>query len=172
MRTRTHKAGGFTLVEMMIVIAIISIVAAVALPGYKSSVLKGKRAQGRTAIAELLQQQERYLTQNNCYLGFTTNASGAATAQAPSPATACGGITASSVPFKTVSGDNLGNSAYLLSASACSAGAATLSIADCVMVTATPQSADPEAGALSMTSSGVKDCTGTSKTSNFKLCWP
>ncbi len=172
MQKPAYRRNGFTLIEMMIVVAVIAIVAAIAIPGYQSSVLKGKRAQGRTAIAELLQHQERYMTQNNCYLAFKTDASGVATPLAPTPAGACGGITATDVPFKTLSGDNLANSAYLLSAAACTVGGSTLSIADCVNVTATPVNADPQVGALSMSSTGVKDCTGTSRSTNSSLCWP
>ena len=76
MKTRHHK--GFTLIELMIVVAIVAILAAVAYPAYTESVRKGKRAQGRTALAELLQQQERFMTQRNCYLAFT-NPSGTPT---------------------------------------------------------------------------------------------
>lgn len=166
MNIKSHR--GFTLIELMIVVAIIGILASIAYPSYVSSILKGRRAEGRTALTDLLQQQERYLTQRNCYLGFTTNSSGTATPTAPSPSTACGGNTASAAPFKTWSGDNLANSAYLMSADTCPDGSGgTLSIADCVRVIATPIKADPEAGNLRMTSTGSKDCTGT-KTS---LCW-
>jgi type IV pilus assembly protein PilE len=163
------RQTGFSLMELMIVIAIVGILAGIAYPAYTASVLKGKRAQGRTALVELLQQQERYLTQRNCYLGFTTDATGAATPTAPSPSTACGGVTASSVPFKTVSNDTLANAAYLMSAGICATG---VSIAECVQVIATPIAADPQVGNLTMTSTGVRDCTGTAKTSNFSLCWP
>ena len=168
MMNKPHQSG-FSLMELMIVVAIIGILAGVAYPAYTSSVLKGKRAQGRTALVGLLQQQERYLTQRNCYLGFTTDAAGAATASAPSPSTACGGVTASTVPFKTVSNDTVGNSAYLISADICATG---VSIAECVKVTARPIVADPQVDNLSMTSTGVKDCTGTVRTTNFALCWP
>ena len=159
--------SGFSLIELMIVLAIVAILVSIAYPAYTSAILKGKRAEGRAALAELMQQQERYLTQTNCYLGFTTAPSGVATASAPSPAAACGGVTATIVPFKLISGDSLAKAAYLLSADVCPAGAGTLSIADCVRVIAIPVATDAEAGTLRMTSTGSKDCTGT----KISVCW-
>jgi type IV pilus assembly protein PilE len=169
---KTARIQGFTLIELMIVLAIVAILTSIAYPSYTSSVLKGKRAQGRTALAELMQQQERYMTQKNCYLGFTTSATFTATATAPSPSTACGGVTASSVPFKTFSGDSQTSSAYRIYADTCPATSGTLSIAECVRVNAQPVGSDPEAATLWMTSTGTKGCTGTVSTSNPALCWP
>jgi type IV pilus assembly protein PilE len=163
----THTQRGFTLMELMIVVAIVGILASIAYPSYVDSILKGRRAEGRAALTDLLQQQERYMTQRNCYLGFS-NSNGTATAVAPSPNTACGGVTATSVPFKTWSGDSLTNSAYLLYADTCPDGAGgTLSIADCVRVVAKPIKEDPDAGNLRMTSTGTKDCTGSKQS----VCW-
>ncbi|WP_210545695.1 type IV pilin protein [Rhodoferax sp. PAMC 29310] len=157
-----HKLlRGFSLIELMIVVAIVAILASVAYPAYTNSILKGKRAEGRTALTELLQQQERYMTQTNCYLGFTTTSAGVATAT--SPGTACGGVTATAVPFKVFSGENLGQAAYILSASACAA----TTIAECVVVEATPVRADAEAATLQILSTGQKTCTGTKPT----VCW-
>lgn len=165
---KKHPQSGFTLMELMIVVAIVGILASIAYPSYVDSVLKGKRAEGRAALADLMQQQERYMTQRNCYLGFTTSSNGTATAVAPSPITACGGITAATVPLKTFSGDSLANSAYRLSADTCPDGAGgTLSIADCVRVVAEPIKSDPDVGNLRMTSTGTKDCTGN----KTNLCW-
>ena len=163
------KVQGFTLIELMITVAIVGILAAVAYPAYTSSVLKGKRAQGRTALVELIQLQERYFTERNCYLGFTTASTGVATPSAPSPAAACGGVTATSVPFKTFSGDNLANAAYLLSADVCPTSGGSLSIAECVRVIATPIGVDSAVGALSITTTGTKACGITPTPS---LCWP
>lgn len=139
----------------MIVVAVVGILAAIAYPSYLDSVLKGRRAQARTAILDLLQQEERYMTQNNIYLSFT-NAAGTT-----SPA---------SVPFKVYTGDNPTSPAYWLATDVCDA---TQNINECVKVTATPTATnDTAVGALSMTSNGVKTCSGTASTSNPTLCWP
>lgn len=159
-----NRHRGYTLIELMVVVAIVALLASVALPQYFQSVAKGRRAQGRTALAELLQQQERYLTQRNCYLAFTSDAAGVAAA-----ASSCG-VTPSSVPMKVISGDTLGNSAYHLSAQACPAdgNGVVPALSECVQVSAAPLGDDPKVGVLSMTSTGVKSCTGTTPS----LCWP
>ena len=158
---------GFTLIELMIVVAIVAVLTSIAYPAYTSSILKGKRAEGRAALAELIQQQERYMTQRNCYLGFSTAANGVATAIA---STTCGVTTATAVPFKTFSGDTLANAAYLLSAEACPSGTAgtNLLMSDCVRVVATPIRTDAEAGTLRITSTGTKDCVNGT---NPSVCW-
>ena len=147
MKKQSHR--GFTLLELMIVVAIVGILVSIAYPSYVDSVRKGKRAEGRAALADLLQQQERYMTQNNTYYEFSN------TKGTTNPTT---------VPFKTFSGDNSATGAYYLSAEVC---AVDSPITECVMVRAEPKMPDPEAGALVILSTGTKTCTGTKKT----VCW-
>ena len=171
---------GFTLIELMVTVAIVAILASIVYPSYTSSVLKGKRAQAKTALAELLQQQERFMTQKNCYQPFTTDATGAAVATAGS--SACGIPAGAAVPFKNFSGDTLASSAYLLMADACpttsTSTSPTMSTQDCIRVIAKPTGNDPAVGALRMTSSGTKDCTAPASDTDAqamtssKLCWP
>ena len=150
---------GFTLIELMITVAIVGILASIAYPAYTSSVQKGKRAQARASLVELLQQQERYMTQRNAYLVFSTSGTGASMVTSPASA---------ATTFNYFSGDSPSNAAYKLSAAACASGGIT----DCIMVTATPIQADPLVDTLSMTSQGAKSCSGTASSSNFSLCWP
>jgi type IV pilus assembly protein PilE len=58
--------GGFTLIELMIVVAIVAIIASIAYPSYRSSVLKANRADAMDAILDTAQRLER------CYTSFGT----------------------------------------------------------------------------------------------------
>lgn len=64
---KKHSAG-FTLIELMIVVAIIAIIAAVAYPSYQEHVRKTRRADAQTALLELSQFMERHYTANGRYL--------------------------------------------------------------------------------------------------------
>lgn len=61
---------GFTLVEVMVVVAIVAILATVAYPSYADHVRKSKRAQVKADLVEYAQLAERFHTVNNTYEGF------------------------------------------------------------------------------------------------------
>lgn len=61
------KLSGFTLIELMITVAILAIIAAVAIPSYNSYVDRGKRAEARTALLDIAARQERYYSNNRKY---------------------------------------------------------------------------------------------------------
>lgn len=61
---------GFTLIELMIVVAVIAILASIAYPSYMDSVRKSRRGQAKADMVELAQLLERYHTENNTYVGF------------------------------------------------------------------------------------------------------
>jgi type IV pilus assembly protein PilE len=64
---------GFTLIELMIVVAVIAILAAIALPSYTNQIRKSKRTDAKTSLLDLASRQERYFTTNNAYTSTSTN---------------------------------------------------------------------------------------------------
>jgi type IV pilus assembly protein PilE len=71
MRSRNmNVAKGFTLIELMVVVAVVAILAAIAIPSYQDSVRKSRRGQVKADIVELAQRAERWHTINNTYVGF------------------------------------------------------------------------------------------------------
>ncbi len=59
------RVRGFTLIELMIVVVVVAILAAVALPSYRSSVQKAQRAEARGALLEASQFMQRFYSQND-----------------------------------------------------------------------------------------------------------
>ena len=57
------RGRGFTLVELMIVVAVVALLAAVAVPTYPTSVRKARRADARSALATAAQMMERFATE-------------------------------------------------------------------------------------------------------------
>lgn len=66
MKTHSREAG-FTLIELMIVVAIVAILSAVAYPSYKEYIAKGRRAEMKTVLLSAQQWMERFYTENYRY---------------------------------------------------------------------------------------------------------
>jgi type IV pilus assembly protein PilE len=149
---KTRYLVGFTLVELLTVVAVMAILAAIAYPSYRSAVLKTKRTEGRAALMRLMQQEEGYYSQNTSYIAFSS----ASTDE-------------EAKKFRWYSGDAQRASAYEISAEAC----AEETLRNCVKLVATPGTGkvdssfqDKECGKLTLTSTGIKSASGSATD-----CW-
>ena len=62
-----NKTSGFTLIELMIVVVIIGILLAIALPSYQGYTLRSHRADAHASLVDIAARQERFVAQNNTY---------------------------------------------------------------------------------------------------------
>ncbi len=62
-----NKEQGFTLMEIMITVAIVAILTAIAYPSYVKSVQKGKRSDAKVELLRIAQMQEGFFAQNMSY---------------------------------------------------------------------------------------------------------
>lgn len=147
------RSAGFTLVEMLIVLGIIAILAALVYPGFAGYVTKTRRIEGQIALVELMQQQERFYSQNNSYIAFSSSSTDPDEKR-----------------FRWWSGSSAPRSAYELRGRACPGR----DIAHCIELQALPGTSlvdanfkDRECEALTLTSTGEHTSSGTSE-----RCWP
>src|SRR4051812_4646840 len=134
MNNLPRKHRGFTLIEILIVVAIVAILAAIAFPSYQNYLRKGRRADAQTFIMDVANREQQYLLDARAY----ATGSGALTS--------LGVTTPSSVStYYTVS---------------VAAGAATPSfVITAAPITGTPQATD---GSLTLDNNGAKTLNGAS----------
>ena len=64
-----RKSQGFTIVELIIAIAIVGILAAIAIPSYQQHLKKGRRADAQQFMSQMAQKQQQFLMDARTYAG-------------------------------------------------------------------------------------------------------
>ena len=139
---RHFSQKGFSLVELMVVLVILAILAAIEYPSYLESVRKTRRAEGRAALMQLMQQQERHYSQNGSYIAFSSTAPNG---------------------YQWFSGNTPASSSYEIVATACKED----TLDNCILLIAEPGTKnvnaahkDDACGELSLSSNGIKAAAG------------
>ena len=152
-----RRAGGFTLIEIMVAVAIVAILVAVALPAYEEQVRKSRRAEAKTSLLQAVQLQERFYTASatatyTTTLGLLYGATSATVLSGDNPLAAPGG----SVGW------------YVLSADTTDCLPADLTA--CVRIVATPRTGflDENCGILTLNTRGVRTEGGVK---DDAYCW-
>ncbi len=153
-----QKQYGFTLVELVIVMLIISILVTIAYPSYQDQVRSSRRADCEGALLNLANALERFHTSNNTFAGATLgNAAGDIFPdQCPTDNANAAAAAAAAAA---------GNATYNLTITAASTSAYTIQAAPAGI------QASDKCGTLTLTSTGLKDIVDASGGVTAADCW-
>lgn len=115
----SKSMGGFTLMELMIVVSIVAILAAIALPSYQGYLVRATRSEAQSALLAFGQGMERYHNQNFSYDGA---AAAGATTGSPAPTVYVSQAPLDGTPFYDLTIEAADASSYRLRATPIAGG--------------------------------------------------
>lgn len=89
-----NKELGFTLIELMITVAVVALLAAIAYPSYRNQIMRSNRTEAKIALLSAAQSLEKCYTTANTYVGCTPSVLGNTPNGKYTVAAGAGGITA------------------------------------------------------------------------------
>src|SRR5271156_1793756 len=124
MQTQAHKAklAGFTLIELMIAVAIVGILATIAATSYQRQVIQSHRTDARTALLDLAGREEKLFSTTNLYsnipsvLGYGASTAAASTTGTAFPVSSSSGTSYYNVYIQTPDPNQVGTNTYLITA--------------------------------------------------------
>ncbi|MDY0013042.1 MAG: type IV pilin protein [Rhodocyclaceae bacterium] len=160
MLARPHAARGFTLIELMIVIVVIGLLAAVAFPSYQDYIRKSRRGDGRVLLQAAQLAQEKYrLNHTTYYPGGAASGTGLSVAEFNGVCIASGTNCVSQSGY------------YRLTATTTTVGEATSYTLTAIPVTGSPQNADTACnGSAAGSTMTITQSAGT-VTYSPDVCW-
>jgi type IV pilus assembly protein PilE len=142
-RAPVTRSTGITLIELMIVVAIVGILAAIAYPSYRGYVMRSHRSDAKIALERLAQSLERCYTTNVTYVGC------------PALATVTAGTATSDNGYYSIAfGAAPTATTFTLSATAVGG-----------------QLADADCRTFTLDNTNARGATNASGTNNFATCW-
>ncbi len=126
---KNSRITGFTLMELMIVVAIIGIIASIAYPSYNEYVLRAKRGDGKAAIHSAQLAQEKYRANNISYLVVSSTPSNDSYYDYDVNTTSATGYTITATP--TFTDSTCGNLVLTVSGGTETKSASSGSLAEC-----------------------------------------
>jgi type IV pilus assembly protein PilE len=141
MNSIKHK--GMTLIEVMIVVVIVSILAAIAYPSYQNSVQKSRRSTAKIALNQAAALQEKWYFQYSQY----------------------------SADITTVGTSSTPEGFYTISVTAPTAGCAIATCFHMVATAIGAQADDTDCATFTISSTGAKDAFTSGNVSNKDICW-